>query len=178
MLDLSEVEEVKQLVRELRQRHDRRAQLVERLVEQALAVAPLTPQSGAGEWLSTGEAARLIGVSPQTIKNWVTSGALDGVRLGGRIKVRRHSVMAYVDRLRPSPAPPAHLTEARLGAAKREEDAVMAALPQALRERVEDLMARRAEGVELSPEEQAELKRLVREASTRATAFLAERLPR
>src|SRR5919198_5822803 len=50
-------------------------------------------------YMTTGEAAGLIGVSLQTIKNWVRQGRLAGARVGGRTLVTRASVRAFFDAL-------------------------------------------------------------------------------
>ena len=67
------------LVRTLR-REGRQAdaQTVDALLAAADAGAP---------WLTTGEVARRVGVSRQTVVNWVKKGLLPGVRLGGRTRI-------------------------------------------------------------------------------------------
>lgn len=177
MLDIIDVDiaEARRFAQELRERKEhRRADLVERLAEKALG--HVAPGEGVArrEWMSTGEAARLTGVSAQTIKNWVRKGELEGRQLGGRVKVSRRGVMDYVRNLRPSSVPASHLSE-DVQAAGRLDAEVMAALPATLRARVEWLLARRDAGEELSSEETAELRRLVREATRVASQFLAER---
>ena len=51
------------------------------------------------EYLTTGEVARRIGVSRQSIVNWVKKGWLDGVRLGGRIMIPRTALAEFDDLL-------------------------------------------------------------------------------
>jgi len=49
--------------------------------------------------LTTGQAARLLGVTSQTVINWMESGRLPFVRVGlGRRKVRPEDVQALIDR--------------------------------------------------------------------------------
>ena len=63
------------------------------LRDQAVAAAP-------SDLLTTGEAARLLGIrSLNTIKRWAREGLLDGYRRGGRVLVSR----ASVERLASSP---------------------------------------------------------------------------
>ncbi|HEX9596628.1 MAG TPA: helix-turn-helix domain-containing protein [Anaerolineales bacterium] len=74
------------LVRTLR-REGRRdeAQTVDALL-QAVEAAPRggNPLGAPTPFLTTGEVAQRVGVSRQTVVNWVKKGLLDGVRLGGR----------------------------------------------------------------------------------------------
>ncbi len=53
------------------------------------------PEEGRGFYTTT-EAARLIGVTAQTIKNWVARGLLAGYRLGGRIVIPRAALEEYL----------------------------------------------------------------------------------
>jgi excisionase family DNA binding protein len=48
------------------------------------------------ELLTVSQAAEALGASSQTIRNWIRSGRLDGVRIGHRFLIPR----AHVDRLR------------------------------------------------------------------------------
>ncbi|HEX8727988.1 MAG TPA: helix-turn-helix domain-containing protein [Ktedonobacterales bacterium] len=57
-------------------------------------VQALQPQSER-RFFTTAEAGRLIGVTPQTIKNWVARGLLAGYRLGGRIVVPHAALEEY-----------------------------------------------------------------------------------
>jgi excisionase family DNA binding protein len=61
-------------------------------------------------YYTTTEAARLIGVTAQTVKNWVARGLLDGYRLGGRIVIPFAALVDYEPVARAmravEPAPP------------------------------------------------------------------------
>lgn len=48
------------------------------------------------EYLTTGEAASLLSVSPITIRRWVKSGRLEGHRVGHLTVVRRQDVEAVL----------------------------------------------------------------------------------
>ena len=50
------------------------------------------------QYLTTGEVGRRLGVSRQTIVNWIKNGVLPGARLGGRLMVPE-KVMARFTRL-------------------------------------------------------------------------------
>lgn len=52
--------------------------------------------------LTSSEAGDLLGVTGQTIKNWVRAGHLTGFRVGGRIMVPKESVAAYARQARTS----------------------------------------------------------------------------
>lgn len=81
---------------ELRERGEReRAQAIDALVEAARdeTVERL-------DLLTSREAGELLGVSGQTIKNWVKQGQLRGFRVGGRIMIPRDLVAGNVRRAR------------------------------------------------------------------------------
>jgi excisionase family DNA binding protein len=83
---------------DLRQRgEEERARAIDALVDAVRdeAVPPL-------DLLTSTQAGELLGVTGQTIKNWVRSGQLAGFRVGGRIMVPREAVADYVQRARRS----------------------------------------------------------------------------
>lgn len=47
------------------------------------------------QFYTTAEAGRIIGVTSQTIKNWVARGLLVGYRLGGRVVIPRAALEEY-----------------------------------------------------------------------------------
>lgn len=57
-------------------------------------VQALQPQAER-QFYTTSEAGRLIGVSAQTVKNWVARGLLAGYRLGGRVVIPRAALEDY-----------------------------------------------------------------------------------
>lgn len=54
------------------------------------------------DFLTTTKAGTLLGVTGQTIKNWVRDGRLAGYRVGGRVVIPREAVDKYVRRARGS----------------------------------------------------------------------------
>jgi excisionase family DNA binding protein len=75
------------LARNLRQEGRRAdAQIVDDLV-QTIAADLGGEESESVPFLTTGEVAQRVGVSRQTVVNWVKKGILPGVRLGGRTLV-------------------------------------------------------------------------------------------
>jgi excisionase family DNA binding protein len=144
------------------------------------AIADLTtPAPALRGYMTTGQAARLIGVSLQTIKNWVKSGRLEGEPIGGRVLVRRASIQRFLDQLAPALTTELEpLSEEELNAAEGEQEAVVAALPPEVVQRVEALVKKRDTEGELSPEEQRELQRLVAQGSRMATGRPTRQVPR
>jgi excisionase family DNA binding protein len=67
------------------------ARLVLDLMAEIQALQPQTER----RFYTTVEAGRLIGVTSQTIKNWVARGLLAGYRLGGRVVIPRAALEGY-----------------------------------------------------------------------------------
>ncbi|MGZ3674111.1 MAG: helix-turn-helix domain-containing protein [Ktedonobacterales bacterium] len=67
------------------------ASIVEQLVTELTAAQPKTERP----YYTVTEAADLIGVSGQTVKNWISRGMLKGYRLGGRIVIPRTELDDY-----------------------------------------------------------------------------------
>jgi excisionase family DNA binding protein len=67
------------------------ARVIEQLLKELASVRPQT----AKPFYTTTEAAQLVGVTGQTIKNWIARGILKGYRLGGRIVIPRAALDAY-----------------------------------------------------------------------------------
>lgn len=61
------------------------------LIAEVQALHPQTER----RFYTTAEAGRLVGVTPQTIKNWVARGLLAGYRLGGRVVIPRAALEEY-----------------------------------------------------------------------------------
>ena len=173
-LSRADAEVIADLVARLRAQHDERAAgAVERLMQQAL-VSP-DPRAALGGYMTTGEAARLIGVSAQTIKNWVAQGRLVGSRVGGRLLVARRSVQLFFDSLGTAAELP---EDGDVEGAEAEQREVMKSLPAGLAHRFEELLDRQRAGQALSTPESAELRRLAREATIAATRRTRARIPR
>lgn len=67
------------------------AAIMHDLIEEVRALDPQADR----QFYTTAEAGRLIGVSAQTIKNWVARGLLEGYRLGGRVVIPRTALNGY-----------------------------------------------------------------------------------
>lgn len=68
------------------------AQVIEQLLRELVSVQP----RAAKPFYTTTEAAQLVGVTGQTIKNWIARGILKGYRLGGRIVIPRTEIDEYL----------------------------------------------------------------------------------
>lgn len=67
-----------------------------RLLEHALEIYEKDPDNEQDQWIGTGDAALLMGVSPQTIRNWVKMGVIKGKSLSQRkYVVYKPDVQAY-----------------------------------------------------------------------------------
>ena len=47
---------------------------------------------------TTGKVAELLGVAPTTVRYWIKKGWLEGVRVGGRFKVKGESLLEFLER--------------------------------------------------------------------------------
>lgn len=67
------------------------ARVIEQLVREVVAAQPQADRP----FYTASEAARLVGVTGQTIKNWVARGILTGYRLGRRVVIPRTELDGY-----------------------------------------------------------------------------------
>lgn len=49
------------------------------------------------EWVSTAEAARMLGVTPRTLYRWIDAGLLTAHRFGRVVRLRRDDVLRMRD---------------------------------------------------------------------------------
>lgn len=59
--------------------------------------------SSEDDWLSTAEAADLLGVVPRTLYRMIDTDGLPAYRVGRPIRLRRGDVLAYIERARVQP---------------------------------------------------------------------------
>jgi excisionase family DNA binding protein len=98
MITRETLDVAKKTAEELRQRGEQKqAQAIEALLEVARdeAIPSL-------DLLTSTQVGDLLGVSGQTIKNWVRQGRIAAYRVGGRIMVPQEAVAEYVRRARTS----------------------------------------------------------------------------
>ena len=74
--------------------------------EQRPAAASLGP---ANVWMSSGEAADVLGLRTRTLYRLIDEGQLPAYRFGRVIRLKRHEVDAFVDRCRITPGSLEHL---------------------------------------------------------------------
>jgi excisionase family DNA binding protein len=132
--------------------------------------APIQPR----EYLTTSRAAASLGVSRQTIKNWVHAGHLRGVVLGGRTLIHRAEVQAQLDRLL-SAAPPASIGRADPAQARAGYEAAVQAVPADVLHRLESLHQRIEDGERLTAAERREIVTLERQVTRAATKAVTVR---
>jgi excisionase family DNA binding protein len=147
-----------------------------RAVEAVLAVA-LSAESGRRpdqprEYMTTGQAANLLGVRLETIRNWVATGRLDGLRVGGRVLVHRDAVRAKLESLPTTRPEPRESTPESIQAALDWQEFLLSGLPAEQVARQEALIDKMEDGQPLSRAERSELAALEREIATAAAEHL------
>ncbi|MCC7104841.1 MAG: helix-turn-helix domain-containing protein [Chloroflexi bacterium] len=127
--------------------------------------------------MTTGEAAVALGISDQTVRNWVAAGRLPAVKRGVRTMIPRAAVSEEIERSRVKPpegTAPAALDE--VGLAWRQE--LLAALPRNVLDRLDELHDKLEDGQGLATEELAEMVRLERAMTDAAARRLKEGIHR
>lgn len=146
MLDVGTIRKLSDLADRLRQRREEEdARLIESVIAEVLDEAE-GERVLAREYLTTGQAARRIGVSLQTIKNWIAAGKLPAKKVGGRYYVPRDAVQAYLDRLRAKRPEGRAQAPRDLDPVSRAWMQVVAALPTEGLARYEQLAEKQAAG--------------------------------
>ena len=178
MLAVDDVQLVREAVQELEARGRREhARAVQALLEVATS-ATERRAGGPREYLTTGQAADALGVSRQTIKNWVAAGHLRAAQLGGRTFVHRAEVLAQLEKLQQ--ARPGSKTKERRSApeAARAERAwqqfLLDGLPGDKVARLEALHEKLEDGGDLSRAERAEMAALERDVTAAARQRLED----
>jgi excisionase family DNA binding protein len=140
------------------------------LAEQALAGRRSAPPR---DLLTTGAAGLALGLSDQTIRNWVATGRLPAVKRGVRTMIPREAVVEEIERsrVRPREGPPPTGDEDAAQRAWRRE--LLTALPREIVAGLDKLHDKLEDGQELSAEERAEMARLEREMTNAAARHLA-----
>ena len=71
------------------------------------------------QWMSSGEAAEFLGITPRTLMKFINSGSLPGYRFGRVIRLKATDVESFIETLRIQPGDLDHLlpkpTEAESG---------------------------------------------------------------
>ena len=62
-----------------------------------------------GEWLSTKEAAELLGLTPRTLYRFIDEGDIAAYKFGRVLRLKRRDVLAFIERSRVEPGSLGHL---------------------------------------------------------------------
>jgi excisionase family DNA binding protein len=140
------------------------------LAEHALATSR---SARTRDLLTTGEAGLALGLSDQTVRNWVAAGRLPAVKRGVRTMIPRQAIVEEIERsrVRPRQLTPTLEEEA---ASLNWRRALLAALPREVAEPLERLHEKLEDGRELTVDEAAEMARLEREMADAAACHLQE----
>lgn len=140
----------------------------------ALAERTLTERRPATrrELLTTGEAGLVLGLSGQTVRNWVAAGRLPAVKRGVRTLIPWQAVQDEIERSRVRPAAPGVPTPQEEAASLAWRQQLLDALPDEVVERLDALHEKLESGRELSAAEEAEMARLEREMADAAARHL------
>jgi len=129
------------------------------------------------EYLTTSQAAAALGVSRQTIKNWVQAGHLRGAVLGGRTLIHRDEVQAQLDRLL-SARPPVRPVREDLDVVSADYKSAVNAVPPPMLRRLEALHEQLEQGQYLTPEQRKEMVALERNVTRAASGALDNQVRR
>ncbi|MHB8574894.1 MAG: helix-turn-helix domain-containing protein [Dehalococcoidia bacterium] len=175
-LSLSEVEprlrRVGQYVEELHRlgRHED-ADAVAFVRELAERVLTERSTSKTHDLVTTGQAGLALGVSDQTIRNWVAAGQLPAVKRGVRTMIPRQAIHEEIARDRVQPGQAVSPSDREAGSlAWRQE--LLAALPRHVVERLDVLHEKLEDGQALTADERAEIVGLEHEMAGVAARYL------
>ncbi len=172
MIAADDVKLVQETVETLRARgEDDRARAVATVLDVALSIQPAA-HAPERLYLTTGQAASLLGVSRQTIVNWVAAGKLPGARLGGRTMALRAAVVERYEALVANalPTPPRRPEDA--AARRRWSEFLRAGLPADTVARLQQLHDKLEDGEHVTRSERAEMAVLEREMAAAAARHL------
>jgi excisionase family DNA binding protein len=173
MLAVDAIQLAEATVRDLRaQGQDERARAIERLLS-VVVVALGGEQAGAPPaYLTSVQAARMLGGSPRLIRQLVDQGDLEAERFGARLLISHDAILAYLQRaasVRPS-VPEA--TPAQIAERTRLHHQVVKGLSAEAVARQQALLDRPEIGERLSKAERAELLALERDLAAAASTRL------
>ena len=144
------------------------------LAEQAL---DQPPRAEPPALLTTRQAGRVLGVSIQTIRNWVAAGRLPAEKRGVRTMIPRQAVLDEIERSRARPAPAQRSPEEQAAIAA-ESQRLLAALPPEIVGPLDALHAKMERGEPLTPDEQARMVALERDMAEAAARILTDEIRR
>jgi excisionase family DNA binding protein len=144
------------------------------LAERALDNSPRAePQA----LLTTRQAGRALGVSRQTIRNWVAAGRLPAEKRGVRTMIPRQALLDEIERSRAHHAPAERSPEERAAIAA-EGHRLLAALPREIVGPLDALHEKMERGEPLTADEQARMAALERDMTEAAARILTDEIQR
>lgn len=158
MLTQREIQLASEVVQDLRSRGDQ---------EHAAAASggPTKASTTTETFFTVTDAARRLGIRPQTLKHWIESGKLAVFREGPNVLIPRQALLDCIEHLRDSPPPVSRSELPNQARAAAERAFILRAFPDTLKERLHELVERQEEGQPLTEAEEGELDRLEEEAS-------------
>ena len=171
-IGLREIELTQAAIRQLMdQGASEQAQAVAAVLEEAVDVARVTGQPK--PFLTTGQAARTLGVSIPTVKNWAKSKGLRMTMLGGRNVIERGELTRFLESMRQSR--PAATPFDRRGV---DQARIRAILPRELVERLDQFQEIIESSTPLTDEQRAEMRTLEEHVEELTTRTMREHLDR
>jgi excisionase family DNA binding protein len=171
-IGLREIELTQAAIRQLiAQGESEQAQAVSAVLHEAVDVARATDQPK--PFLTTGQAARALGVSIPTVKNWAKSRGLRMTVLGSRNVIEREELTRFLEAMRHSR--PTSTPFDRRGA---DQARIRAILPTDLVERLDRFQSMIESSVPLTDEQEAEMHVLQKRVDELTTKTMREHLDR
>jgi excisionase family DNA binding protein len=144
------------------------------LAERALDNSPRAePQA----LLTTRQAGRALGVSRQTIRNWVAAGRLPAEKRGVRTMIPRQALLDEIERSRAHHAPAERSPEERAAIAA-EGHRLLAALPREIVGPLDALHEKMERGESVTADELARMAALERDMTEAAARILTDEIQR
>ena len=136
-----------------------------------------TPRAETRVLLTTRQAGRALGVSIQTIRNWVAAGRLPAEKRGVRTMIPRQALLDEIERSRARSAPAERSPEERAAIAA-EGHRLLAALPREIVGPLDTLHEKMERGEPLTADERARMAALERDMTEAAARILTDEIQR
>jgi excisionase family DNA binding protein len=127
--------------------------------------------------LTTRQAGRALGVSIQTIRNWVTAGRLPAEKRGVRTMIPRQALLEEIERSRVHPVDGERSPEEQAAIVARRQQ-LLAALPPEIVGPLDALHEKMERGEPLTPDEQSRIVALEHDMADAAAGILTDEIKR
>jgi excisionase family DNA binding protein len=127
--------------------------------------------------LTTRQAGRALGVSIQTIRNWVTAGRLPAEKRGVRTMIPRQALLEEIERSRVHPVDGERSPEEQAAIVARRQQ-LLAALPPEIVGPLDALHEKMERGEPLTPDEQGRIVALEHDMAKAAARILTDEIER